>query len=745
MKIKILLLFIALFSALPGMDIPASWGITAWPADTVNFRITSNHAMENHSAIQFRKGLSKPAEKIRGYVRQSISFNQWIDPQDYIVCHYNSLTHSIELLKTTSENQLIQQSLEAIDKAPAWLTNPLFYTLSKLDSIHQHRWSTVILESENPYIDEIAFCVAYSSAAFLKSKYSFPELFTENAATLYANDTDLDYVEIVDYGSNSENFYSTTRYQMVQKVTTPVGFAYDTVDVEIPHLTYYWYIVHPKISDEIPAYINPSALEYSHRDNIDRNGHFWRTYFFNHNDEGYANLKALLKNIKVAWDNGFGAAPANAVQRLNVWIGNSMPEFGSNNERPHQPVRIYAKHLGRCGEFSDIRSAAARTALIPCTNVGSLSTDHVWNEFFLGRWVHWDNDIDSPQMYENGWSKVFGSVYERRSDGKITTITSRYSDICQIDLTVTDNIGKAVDGAVVRLYMYNDDLYPNYLQRSDNYGLTDSEGKITFKVGENRKYYVRVESNIGTFPSAGEMELLISQTQKYTNYSFTLPINNPIDTTVYDNTAIQNNKARYYLNLNLDIPDEIINGPVWFDDIGNDAQFFYQSMNKEEIEVFMVNDLSELEDKANVSAINRTSGQFLNNLTFPVNETEDQYLVIANFNNRVNLQNVVCQIELIDTKTNNPENITLQQNYPNPFNHLTKIPFTLQETAQVTVDIFNILGQKIRTLKTVSGEKENNYVTWDGKNDDGAIMPSGIYLYRLKGIQNQFKQMVLMK
>jgi len=51
-------------------------------------------------------------------------------------------------------------------------------------------------------------------------------------------------------------------------------------------------------------------------------------------------------------------------------------EFTSNEERPHQPVRIYRKHVGRCGENGDLRVASARLALIPAASVASYSTDH---------------------------------------------------------------------------------------------------------------------------------------------------------------------------------------------------------------------------------------------------------------------------------------------------------------------------------------------------------------------------------
>ncbi len=71
----------------------------------------------------------------------------------------------------------------------------------------------------------------------------------------------------------------------------------------------------------------------------------------------------------------------DAIHAIVWWINQNM-SFTSNAERPHQPVRIITKRFGRCGEYADLTSAVARTALIPCTSILSVSTDHTWNEFW---------------------------------------------------------------------------------------------------------------------------------------------------------------------------------------------------------------------------------------------------------------------------------------------------------------------------------------------------------------------------
>jgi len=78
------------------------------------------------------------------------------------------------------------------------------------------------------------------------------------------------------------------------------------------------------------------------------------------------------------------------------------------------------------------------------------------------------------------------------------------------------------------------------------------------------------------------------------------------------------------------------------------------------------------------------------------------------------------------------ENIQFQQNYPNPFNSYTIINFSIPKAGNVTMAVYNIMGQKIRTLLKSKLHAGNHFVRWDGRNDDGNVVPPGIYFYRLE-------------
>ena len=88
----------------------------------------------------------------------------------------------------------------------------------------------------------------------------------------------------------------------------------------------------------------------------------------------------------------------------------------------------------------------------------------------------------------------------------------------------------------------------------------------------------------------------------------------------------------------------------------------------------------------------------------------------------------------------------LSQNYPNPFNPTTTIEFALPVASEVSLEIYNLLGQKVRTL--VNGYVPAGYIntSWDGMDQNGKEISSGTYIYRLQTADQSFsKKMVLMK
>ena len=89
---------------------------------------------------------------------------------------------------------------------------------------------------------------------------------------------------------------------------------------------------------------------------------------------------------------------------------------------------------------------------------------------------------------------------------------------------------------------------------------------------------------------------------------------------------------------------------------------------------------------------------------------------------------------------------TLNQNYPNPFNPETSISFTLKDGGYVSLDIYNIKGQKVKNLLNEHREAGNYNVIWNGTDDNNRSVASGVYLYKMKsGRFSSTKKMILLK
>ena len=98
------------------------------------------------------------------------------------------------------------------------------------------------------------------------------------------------------------------------------------------------------------------------------------------------------------------------------------------------------------------------------------------------------------------------------------------------------------------------------------------------------------------------------------------------------------------------------------------------------------------------------------------------------------------------TGSNLPATVELSQNYPNPFNPTTTISFSLPEAGTVRIEVFNVLGQRVRTLLDGELAAGLHSVVWDGRADNGFAVSSGVYFYRLStGDVRQSRKMLLLK
>ena len=89
---------------------------------------------------------------------------------------------------------------------------------------------------------------------------------------------------------------------------------------------------------------------------------------------------------------------------------------------------------------------------------------------------------------------------------------------------------------------------------------------------------------------------------------------------------------------------------------------------------------------------------------------------------------------------------SLRENYPNPFNPETDISFTLPTRTHACLTVYNIVGKKVVTLASREMDAGTHTVHWDGRDEAGIPVATGVYFYRLKTEAfDQTQKMVLMK
>ena len=92
---------------------------------------------------------------------------------------------------------------------------------------------------------------------------------------------------------------------------------------------------------------------------------------------------------------------------------------------------------------------------------------------------------------------------------------------------------------------------------------------------------------------------------------------------------------------------------------------------------------------------------------------------------------VATDVEEEKEEASVPKEFSLSQNYPNPFNPQTVIEYALPKESQVSITVYNILGQRVKVLKDEFEKEGYKRVVWDGRDDSGEEVASGVYFYRI--------------
>lgn len=393
----------------------------------------------------------------------------------------------------------------ALARLPAWLQGDVALAFRGLGAARQDEIAGIVVDLDDPaLLDEVGFTIAHLSPGVLKSDHFYPELIVENARGIYAADERLDYVQLVESGDPEvdTDWTTTTRYRV------QVDGVVEEIDLD-PEL-YYWFIVHPRIEDENPWYVD--AWSECTRDNLEcaatpETGTFWRSFLWEDaaltcpEGEVCPVVTDYLPGVDLLYGatEGYDAVHAIAAMMLaspdetGRWFN-----FGAYGERSIQPNRIYALGRGNCGEWADMTSALSRTALIPNVNVTPSSWDHTWNAFYLERWVGWE-----PVNW--AFDVAYGSgyvTYATRGDASMWYQTEQYTGTtATLEVQVKDAEGDPVDGATVALWSPYDTSYWYAGEL-----VTDGEGLASFQVGADKEFGYLVTSALGDAPGGNSLD-----------------------------------------------------------------------------------------------------------------------------------------------------------------------------------------------------------------------------------------------
>jgi len=144
--------------------------------------------------------------------------------------------------------------------------------------------------------------------------------------------------------------------------------------------------------------------------------------------------------------------------------------------------------------------------------------------------------------------------------------------------------------------------------------------------------------------------------------------------------------------------------------------------------------------KGKVSTTGSTPVKYASVTFVDGSDTTKKYSTITDTSGNYQLS-VITKIK--DETPSLPQSFELMQNYPNPFSSETAIPYKLNQGSDVSIKIFNILGQEVKSFKAVEQGTGKHGITWDGRDDFGKKVSTGVYFYQLlAGGETQVKKMI---
>ncbi|MBU1626142.1 transglutaminase domain-containing protein [bacterium] len=248
------------------------------------FTVSSITIADNQYKASDRKelpGITVDPEELHSQFEYELSLqDQSFDRSNIIFADDNS----DYIVKTSVFYELTSKQESAIERVPAWMQMDFIDAMRRLGNDGDQYADLLLSVDESLWWDEVAFIISHSDIGLLQSSSFDPELIIRNVELVYLLDKDLQYVEIVDHGTPGvdKDFYSTTKY----RIKEGEEFSWYEIDKDV----YYWFIVHPKMSDENPSWSSAPS------DRSATYGYFWREYLYYNPSEEFDYQKYYLLN-----------------------------------------------------------------------------------------------------------------------------------------------------------------------------------------------------------------------------------------------------------------------------------------------------------------------------------------------------------------------------------------------------------------------------------------------------------------
>ncbi len=398
-----------------------------------------------------------------------------------------------------------------------------------------------IINANPRYRDEIAFCINTTPVNILRvmEENGHEDIFNLNAELVYENAEMLSYVRL-------EEKDGVTSCEL----KTADGW------FEISRENYYRFVVHPRILFEVPGRIDATywdspwdSLTMSEREylnyepdslyGLSANHVFWRQFIPSDSIGGRTLEQSMLE----------ADTYEEAVLRLCNFQSFAQPDgimsFGYQTN-DLQPMTIYGKAYGSCGEQSVLQTALCRAFFVPAYVVGCRGEDHQWNQYLNpanGKWNHWDvnygmagiGDVWISAEGVDHKGKTISTISAFGPDGRVWPVTtdvltpagsgymqgdSGYTRTATVNVLVTDPEGLPVEAAMVLVKSHW-----NNANAVTAFDYTDRSGFCSFELGwqPNGGYTIDVVSAYG---SAGSVNVGFDEGNQY-SMTYTVPYSIP--------------------------------------------------------------------------------------------------------------------------------------------------------------------------------------------------------------------------